>query len=125
MHHRSRAEDHGRHSHRSETQSAGRRPLLRTWAWVPADDRQWLALADRIRGTRPADALAVYLRLAQPLIGQTGNAVYAEFVGLLVSIRERHRLLGTQDELTAYVTALRGAHGRKRNLMRLMEQHGL
>ncbi|MCX5334570.1 SWIM zinc finger domain-containing protein [Streptomyces sp. NBC_00140] len=90
-----------------------------------ADDRQWLALADRVRATRPADALAVYLRLAEPLIGQTGNAVYAELVGLLVSIRECHRLLGTQDELTAYVTALRGAHGRKRNLMRLMEQHGL
>ncbi|MGW7209686.1 SWIM zinc finger family protein [Streptomyces sp. NPDC054837] len=90
-----------------------------------ADDRQWLALADRVRTARPADALAVYLRLAEPLIGQTGNAIYEQLVGLLVSIRECHHLLGTQDQLTAYITALRGAHGRKRNLMRLMEQHGL
>ncbi|MEU9914732.1 hypothetical protein [Streptomyces sp. NPDC051001] len=90
-----------------------------------ADDRQWLTLADRVRAARPADALVAYLRLAEPLIGQTGNAVYAELVGLLVSIRDCHRLLGTQDEFTAYVTVLRGAHGRKRNLMRLMEQYGL
>lgn len=90
-----------------------------------ADDRQWLALADRVRAARPADALAVYLRLTEPLIGQTSNAVYEELVSLLLSARECHRLLGTEDELIVYVTALRSAHGRKRNLMRLMEQHGL
>ncbi|MFF1295281.1 MULTISPECIES: SWIM zinc finger domain-containing protein [unclassified Streptomyces] len=99
-------------------------------AWEAAshygsDDRQWLALADQSRAGRPADALVVYLRLAEPLIGHTGNAIYEQLVGLLVSIRECHHLLGTQDEFTAYITALRSAHGRKRNLMRLMEQHGL
>ncbi|URN14993.1 MULTISPECIES: SWIM zinc finger family protein [Streptomyces] len=99
-------------------------------AWRAADetgasDRQWLALADRSRATRPADALPVYLRLADPLTRQTGNAVYERLVSLLLSIRDCHQRLGTPDEFTAYVTGLRAAHGRKRNLMRLMDDHGL
>jgi uncharacterized Zn finger protein len=90
-----------------------------------ADDRQWLALADRARAVRPTDALGVYQHLAEPLIEQTGNSVYEQLVNLLLSIRDCHRLLGTQDEFTAYITALRGAHKRKRNLMRRMDEHGL
>ncbi|MFD8303997.1 SWIM zinc finger domain-containing protein [Streptomyces sp. NPDC059690] len=92
---------------------------------IGADDRQWLTLPDRVRVSRPADALGVYQRLTEPLLGQTGNAIYQQLVGLLVSIRDCHRLLGTQEDFTAYVTALRGAHRRKRNLMRLMDAHGL
>ncbi|MEW2082993.1 hypothetical protein [Streptomyces sp. NPDC005283] len=90
-----------------------------------AHDRQWLALADQARETRPADALGVYLRLAEPLTKQTGNQVYEQLVSLLLSARDCHRRLGTLDEFTVYATALRTAQKRKRNLMRLMEQHGL
>ncbi|MGW0821010.1 SWIM zinc finger family protein [Streptomyces sp. NPDC002845] len=90
-----------------------------------ADDRQWLTLADQARADRPADALSVYLRLAEPLTQQTGNTVYAQLVGLLLSIRDCHRRLGTPEEFTAYVTALRAAQKRKRNLMRLMDENGL
>ncbi|WP_198655435.1 SWIM zinc finger family protein [Streptomyces geranii] len=88
-------------------------------------DRQWLALADQARAARPADALGVYLRLAEPLTKQTGNGVYAQLVGLLLSIRDCHRLLGTPGEFAAYVATLRAAQKRKRNLLRLMEEHGL
>ncbi|MEU1801379.1 hypothetical protein [Streptomyces sp. NPDC019937] len=90
-----------------------------------ADDRQWLTLADQARPTRPADALGVYLRLIDPLTKQTGNAVYEELVSLMLSIRDCHRRLGTQDEFTTYLTALRADQKRKRNLMRLLDQHGL
>ncbi|MBN0047437.1 hypothetical protein JS756_25695 [Streptomyces actuosus] len=90
-----------------------------------ADDRQWLTLADQARARRPADALGVYLRLAEPLTGQTGNPVYERLVALLLSIRDCHRRLATEDAFTAYVTTLRAAHERKRNLMRLMDEHGL
>ncbi|MFJ5680069.1 SWIM zinc finger domain-containing protein [Streptomyces sp. NPDC093097] len=90
-----------------------------------ADDRQWLTLADQARATRPADTLAVYVRLAEPLTTKTGNAVYEELVSLLLSIRDCHRRLGTPEEFTGYVTALRTAQKRKRNLMRLMDEHGL
>ncbi|MFF3729798.1 hypothetical protein ACFYXM_05555 [Streptomyces sp. NPDC002476] len=40
-------------------------------------------------------------------------------------MRDCHRRLDTPDEFTAYVTALHTAHRRKRNLMRLMDEHGL
>ncbi|GAA3390918.1 SWIM zinc finger family protein [Streptomyces roseoviridis] len=88
-------------------------------------DGQWLALADEIRPTRPADALPVYLRLAARLTRETGNRAYEQLVSLLLSIRDCHHRLGTPDDFTAYVTDLRAAQKRKRNLMRLMEQHGL
>ncbi|MEU3651594.1 DUF6880 family protein [Streptomyces sp. NPDC032161] len=87
-----------------------------------AHDHQWLALADH---ARPSDALDVYLRLAEPLTRQTGNAIYERLVGLLLNMRDCHRRLDTPDEFTAYVTALRTTQKRKRNLMRLMDEHGL
>ncbi|GHJ35994.1 SWIM zinc finger domain-containing protein [Streptomyces sp. TS71-3] len=90
-----------------------------------AHDQQWLALADQIRATRPADALGVYRRLAEPLAKQTGNAIYEQLTSLLLSMRECHRRLGSQDEFTVYLTALRTDQKRKRNLMRLLDQHGL
>ncbi|MET9078112.1 hypothetical protein ABZX95_39625 [Streptomyces sp. NPDC004232] len=90
-----------------------------------AHDRQWLALADRARIARPADALGVYLRLAEPLMKQTGNTVYDQLTGLLLSMRDCHHRLGTEDEFTAYLAALRAGQKRKRNLMRLLDQHGL
>ncbi|CBG73576.1 MULTISPECIES: SWIM zinc finger family protein [Streptomyces] len=90
-----------------------------------AHDSQWLSLAERIRAARPADALDIYLRLAEPLTTQTGNTVYEQLVGLLLSIRDCHGRLGTPDAFTEYVTALRASQRRKRNLMRLMDTRGL
>ncbi|MFE2927850.1 hypothetical protein ACFXG5_29285, partial [Streptomyces goshikiensis] len=90
-----------------------------------AHDGQWLTLADHSRPTRPADALSVYLRLAARLTRETGNHAYDQLVSLLLSIRDCHRHLGTPDDFTAYLTTLRAAQKRKRNLMRLMDDHGL
>ncbi|MER7782489.1 SWIM zinc finger family protein [Streptomyces albidoflavus] len=90
-----------------------------------AHDGQWLTLADRSRTTRPAGALAVYHRLAAPLTCQTGNHAYEQLVSLLLGIRDCHRHLGTPDDFTTYVTDLRATQKRKRNLMRLMDEHDL
>ncbi|BAU86058.1 hypothetical protein SLA_5176 [Streptomyces laurentii] len=90
-----------------------------------AHDGQWLTLADQSCPTRPANALAVYLRLAARLTRETGNRAYEQLVSLLLNIRDCHRHLGTPDDFTAYVTDLRAAQKRKRNLMWLMDQHGL
>ncbi len=97
----------------------------RAAAETRAHDRQWLTLADQARTVRPADALGVYLRLAEPLMKQTGNAVYEQLTGLLLSMRDCHRRLGTEDDFTTYLAALRAGQKRKRNLMRLLDQHGL
>ncbi|MER5359109.1 hypothetical protein [Streptomyces sp. NPDC002785] len=90
-----------------------------------AHDQQWLTLADQARAIRPADALSVYRRLAEPLEKQTGNAVYERLTSLLLSMRDCHHRLGTTDDFTAYLAALRAGQKRKRNLMRLLDQRGL
>ncbi|MEU2225279.1 DUF6880 family protein [Streptomyces sp. NPDC018347] len=90
-----------------------------------AHDDQWLTLADRSRTTRPAEALTVYRRLIEPLTHQTGNDVYERLTSLLLSMRECHRHLNTPADFTAYVISLRTTQRRKRNLMRLMDEHGL
>ncbi|MGW2524364.1 hypothetical protein ACWC09_46880 [Streptomyces sp. NPDC001617] len=70
----------------------------RAAAETRAHDRQWRALADRACAVRPADALG-YLRLAERFMKQTRNAVYEQLTGLLVSMRDYHRRLGTEGEL--------------------------
>lgn len=90
-----------------------------------ADQRQWLALADRIRDQRPADALTVYLRWIEPLREQTGDSAYERMAELLVSARACHRTLGTEAEFTTYLAALRSDQRRKRKLMAILVHHGL
>ncbi|MFG3406988.1 hypothetical protein [Streptomyces sp. NPDC048142] len=52
-----------------------------------ADQRQWLALADRIRNRQPADALRVCLRWMEPLGKQTGASTYERPGELLLRSR--------------------------------------
>ncbi|MGW8400748.1 hypothetical protein ACWGLP_29370 [Streptomyces lydicus] len=61
----------------------------------------------------------------EPLTEQSGNAVYEQVVSLLLSIRDCHLRLGSPEEFTEYATTLRHAQRRKRNLMRLMDEHKL
>lgn len=90
-----------------------------------ADQQQWLALADRIRGQRPADALAVYVRWIEPLRKQTGDGTYERMTELLLSARTCHQALGTELEFATYLAALRADQKRKRKLMTKLDQHGL
>ncbi|MGW2782742.1 SWIM zinc finger family protein [Streptomyces populi] len=97
------------------------------WREAPgrADDRQWRQLADLSRETRPADALAVYLRLVEPLKEPTGERVYEQMAGLLRDVRSCHRALGTEDTFTLYLTELRTELKRRRKLMTVLDRHGL
>ncbi|MFD0265438.1 SWIM zinc finger domain-containing protein [Streptomyces sp. NPDC127106] len=90
-----------------------------------ADQRQWLALADRIRDRQPADALTVYLRSIEPLRKQTGDGTYERLTELLLSARACHRALGSETEFATYLAALRADQKRKRKLMAVLDQHGL
>ncbi|MFJ3786787.1 SWIM zinc finger domain-containing protein [Streptomyces sp. NPDC090093] len=90
-----------------------------------ARDSQWLTLANQSHAIRPGDALTVYHRLIAPLTRQTGDRTYERLISLLLSIRDCHNHLGTPELFTAYAADLRIAQKRKRNLMRLMDDHGL
>ncbi|MFQ3561257.1 hypothetical protein QZN11_31330 [Streptomyces gramineus] len=90
-----------------------------------ADDRQLRTLADRMRDRRPADALAVYLRLLEPLKQSTKDEAYQEITRLLRSIRACHHRLGTPDEFSRHMAALRTELKRKRKLMQLLDTNDL
>ncbi|GAA1070118.1 MULTISPECIES: SWIM zinc finger family protein [Kitasatospora] len=97
------------------------------WEAAPgrAGTRQWLTLADHVRDTRPADALMVYLRAIEPLRQITGDANYQEIARLLLKARACHRVLGTEPAFADYLTALRADQKRKRNLLKVLDRHGL
>jgi uncharacterized Zn finger protein len=90
-----------------------------------ASDAQWLRLADASTATRPADALAVYMRAIAPLKSLTGDRVYHRMATLLLSARACHETLGTADRFARYMTVLRLDLKRKRNLIKILDQKGL
>jgi uncharacterized Zn finger protein len=98
-------------------------------AWTAADSGatqdQWIRLADASVPTRPADALAVYLKAITPLTGQTGDNVYHQIARLLLAARACHETLGTPGEFRQYLTMLRTSQKRKRNLMAILADNGL
>ncbi|WP_432182807.1 hypothetical protein [Streptomyces sp. NBC_00063] len=97
------------------------------WREAPggADDRQWQQLADLSRTTRPADALAVYLRMVEQVKEPTGDRAYERMALLLQGARDCHQALDTMGEFTAYVCALRAELKRRRKLMTILDRHGL
>lgn len=103
------------------------RDLDAAWAAAKnaASERQWLRLADASTDSHPADALAVYRTTIGSLKVHTGDDNYRRIAGLLLSARACHLALGTPDEFTRYVAALRVEQKRKRNLMRILDQNGL
>jgi uncharacterized Zn finger protein len=86
---------------------------------------QWLRLADLVAADRPADALAVYRRLIEPLRPHTGDKIYEQAARLLRSARACHEALGTTAEFDRYLALFRADQKRKPNLMRLLDRHGL
>jgi uncharacterized Zn finger protein len=98
-------------------------------AWAAAKDAatedQWLRLADASAATRPADALALYLKAIEPMKTMTGDQAYRRMATLLLSARACHRALNTTDEFRRYMALLRLNQKRKRNLMKILDQNGL
>jgi hypothetical protein len=56
---------------------------------------------------------------------QTGDAVYQRVAALLIKIRDCHERLGAGPQFTSYLAMLRTDQKRKRNLIKLLDQHGL
>lgn len=98
-------------------------------AWAAAKDAatgpQWLRLANASINSHPTDALAVYHTTIGSLKTQTGDDNYRPIASLLLSARACHQALGTIDEFSRYVAALRAEQKRKRNLMKILDQNGL
>ena len=67
----------------------------------------------------------MYRQAIEPLKRVTGDDHYRQIAKLLLQARACHQRLGTAQEFTAYLAALRTDQKRKRNLMKILDQHGL
>ena len=99
-------------------------------AWIAserygAEPRLLQQVADAVAGTRPADALRIYVNLIAPRTNQTGNANYAAIADLLTAARRCHDALGSSEAFEQYLRELRLEQKRKRNLITLLDERGL
>ncbi len=98
-------------------------------AWAAARDLasepQWIRLANASVTDRPADALAVYVRVIERLTQSTGESVYRQIAAHLIHARACHEALGTPEAFRHYVEVLRVTQKRKRTLMKILDQNGL
>ena len=67
----------------------------------------------------PADAVPIYQKQVDTLVGQKNNSSYAEAVRLLGRIRGLMTQLGKADQFTGYLATVRATHKPKRNFIKL------
>ncbi len=83
-------------------------------------EQVWRELARRRETEHPADAIPIYQREVEALLGTKRNDGYAAAVELLGHIRGLMVTLGAEAEFAAYLATVRAAHGRKRNLTSML-----
>jgi uncharacterized Zn finger protein len=98
-------------------------------AWKVATDhgcdrQMWLTLARSREDTHPLDAIDVYEPEAFRLIEAKKNATYRQAVDLLSRIRRLARQAEQPQRFEDTLQRIRAEHGRKRNLMKLIDQKG-
>jgi hypothetical protein len=76
-------------------------------------------------GGSPSALRRLRLRLIEPLRKKTGDRNYQQMARLLTSARDCHRRLGTADVFDEYLKALRTSRKGERNLMAVLDRHGL
>jgi hypothetical protein len=73
-----------------------------------------LEVAKAAEEPRPHDALAIYRRHAEALVGQQGRDNYREACRILTWVRDIYRATGEPEQWTAYITELRERYRRLR-----------
>ncbi len=102
-------------------------------AWVTAqgtvegelDDATWIALAERRAATDPADALPVYLAVADRALVETGRSHYARAVRLLKAARGVAVAAAQQEAFDVHLVALCEQHRRRPTLIAMLDKAGL
>lgn len=83
-------------------------------------EQVWRELARRRESTHPADAIPIYQREVEALLGTKRNDGYAAAVELLGHIRGLMATPGAEAEFAGYLATVRAAHGRKRNFTSML-----
>jgi uncharacterized Zn finger protein len=98
-------------------------------AWQVATDhgcdrQMWLTLARAREHTHPLEAIGAYEPEAFAQIETTKNQAYRQAVDLLTRIRRLARQAGQPERFEDILRRVRDEHGRKRNMMKLIDQKG-
>lgn len=86
---------------------------------------QWLRLAEAREPTAPADALAVYLRLADHVLGQSDKRAYETAVRHLKAARRAATAAGRLEEFNSHLADLRERNRRRPSFMTMLDKGGL
>lgn len=98
-------------------------------AWSSAvrygcDERTWMTLARAREATHPLDAIPIYERAIATQIDAKNNGGYRAAVDLLGRVRMLATKAGEPQRFTDLLAAVRTEHGRKRNLVALLDKQG-
>jgi uncharacterized Zn finger protein len=98
-------------------------------AWIEAQAGgcrrdQWLELARLREAEHPEDALPIWREEVDREIGAMNNQSYANAVVTIERVGRLMSAAGRGDQFAPYVTGVREAHRRKRNLMKLFAERG-
>jgi uncharacterized Zn finger protein len=74
------------------------------------------------RVEQPADALAVYERVADEVLVETDRRAYTRAVRILKRARSVADAAGNRDDFTAYISRLREQHRRRPSLIAMLDK---
>lgn len=86
---------------------------------------QWLRLAQAREPTAPADAMAVYLRLADDMLVRADKRAYRDAVGHLKAARRAATAADRPAEFADHLTGLRERNRRRPSFMAMLDKAGL
>jgi hypothetical protein len=100
------------------------------WDAATAGDRelpssQWLRLAEAREPTAPADAMDVYLRLADEVLVRADKRAYRDAVRQLNAARRAATSADRAAEFTEHLTGLRERNRRRPSFMTMLDKAGL
>jgi len=98
-------------------------------AWREAQEggcreRLWLRLAELREKEHPEDAVPIYQRQVEQLVGRKNNRSYEDAVAMMRRVRDVMSAMDPPGDFAAYVAALRAAHRQKRNFIALLQRAG-
>ena len=88
------------------------------------DQRLWMQLARARESEHPEDAIPIYEREVEALIGKKNDGGYRDAVKLMAHLESLHIRLERRDAFASFVERIRATHLRKTNLMRRVDAKG-
>jgi uncharacterized Zn finger protein len=85
----------------------------------------WLRLGEAREPTAPGDAMAVYLRLADDVVGRADKRVYRDAVRYLKSARRAASAAERLGEFNEHLAELRERNRRRPSFMAMLDKAGL